>query len=219
MISRRLTRTTEKDNWLELHKLSLIMIHETSINLRVEMMTIVGLSRAAAVVNFNTCQRHELSCWAERPLLSILIPTTLWPCLQNKTLYFNMPSAVFTPDQVTVIKGFLEEFRTAPKEKKRKVVRKAIRAVIESTVRGLARWTLRWTLRLRLPPYILLILLSFYFHFTCSYLLSPSGRILRRTLHVLSIGPYYIHTFILRFIFNYRTISIYIISRTFYSLP
>src|ERR1700675_1597189 len=89
---------------------------------------------------------------------------------------------------------------------------------------------------------LLLILLSFYFHFTCSYLLSPSGRILRRTLRVLSIGPsvsypsdppcpihrtlrvlsvgpYYIHTFILRFIFNYRTISIYIISRTFYSLP
>ena len=33
------------------------------------------------------------------------------------------------------------------------------------------------------------------------------------------IGPYHIRIFTLRFIFNYRTISIYIISRTFYSLP
>src|ERR1700675_3994827 len=82
---------------------------------------------------------------------------------------------------------------------------------VSCTVRGLTHRTLR----LRLPPYILLILLSFYFYFTCPYLLSPSGR----TLRVLSVGPYYIHTFILRFIFNYRTISIYIISRTFYSLP
>src|ERR1700675_3499347 len=91
------------------------------------------------------------------------------------------------------------------------------------TVRGLTRRTLR-TLRLRcppppLPPYILLhliiVLLSFHF----SYLFSPSDRILRRTLRVPSVGPYHIHIFTLRFIFHYRTISIYIISRTFYSLP
>src|SRR6202795_4151492 len=58
-------------------------------------------------------------------------------------------------------------------------------ALHSTCVRGLTRRTLR----LRLPPYILLILLSFYFHFTCSYLLSPSGWILRRTLRVLSVGP------------------------------
>src|SRR6202795_3443566 len=81
-------------------------------------------------------------------------------------------------------------------------------------VRGLTRRTLR-TLRLRyppppLPPYILLILLLFYFHFIVhTYFHPPIGS---------SVGPYHIHVFILRFIFNYRTISIYIISRTFYSL-
>src|ERR1700675_4541349 len=60
---------------------------------------------------------------------------------------------------------------------------------LDDCVRGLTRRTLRRTLRLRIPPYILFILLSFYFHFTCSYLLSPSGRIPLRTLRVLSVGP------------------------------
>src|SRR6202795_2214593 len=51
----------------------------------------------------------------------------------------------------------------------------AVVDTVDVVVRGL---TLR-TLRPRyppppLPPYILLILLSFYFHFTCSYLPSPS---------------------------------------------
>ena len=87
-------------------------------------------------------------------------------------------------------------------------------------VRGL---TLR-TLRLRyppppLPPYIFLYLIIVSLSFHSSYLFPPSGRILRRTLRAPSVKPYHIHVFILRFIFNYRTISIYIISRTFYSLP
>src|SRR6202795_142147 len=88
------------------------------------------------------------------------------------------------------------------------------------SVRGLTRRTLR--LRYPpppLPPYILLHLIIVLLSFHCSYLFSPSDRILRRTLRVPSVGPYHIHEFTLWFIFNYRTISIYIISRTFYSLP
>src|ERR1700675_1067373 len=94
---------------------------------------------------------------------------------------------------------------------------------LTSPVRGLTRRTLR-TLRLRyppppLPPYILLHLIIVLLSFHCSYLFSPSDQILCRTLQVPSVGPYHIHVFTLRFIFNYCTISIYIISRTFYSLP
>src|SRR6202795_5374250 len=58
------------------------------------------------------------------------------------------------------------------------------------------------------------ISLSYYrftfISFVHTYFHSPVGS---------SVGPYHIHTFILWSIFNYRTISIYIISRTFYSLP
>src|ERR1700675_2283783 len=55
------------------------------------------------------------------------------------------------------------------------------------------------------------ISLSFNYHFIVYiYFHPPIGS---------SVGPYHVHTSILRFIFIYRTISIYIISRTFYSLP
>src|ERR1700675_4698327 len=79
-------------------------------------------------------------------------------------------------------------------------------------VRGLTRRTLCWTLRLRLPPYIFLyliiILLSFHLLFFPLPSDPPSGPLcpFPWALRVLFVGPYHIHVFPLRFIFNYHTI-------------
>jgi hypothetical protein len=43
-----------------------------------------------------------------------------------------MPSTVFNKEQVTIVKGFLEDFRDAPKRQKRNVVKEATTAVIAS---------------------------------------------------------------------------------------
>ena len=79
------------------------------------------------------------------------------------------------------------------------------------TVRGL---TLRYPPIPSASEYLRIcisISLSIYLHFIVhTYFHPPIGS---------SVGPYHIHTFILRFIFDYCMISIYIISRTFYSLP
>src|ERR1700675_2245857 len=91
------------------------------------------------------------------------------------------------------------------------------------SLRGLTLRTLQ-TLHLRyppppIPPYICFHLIIISLPFQYVYVFPSSDRILRRTLRVHSVGPYCIHTFILHSIFIYHTISIYIISRTFYSLP
>jgi len=44
-----------------------------------------------------------------------------------------MPSTTFTAAQLNIIKGFLEEFRDAPKRDKAAVVKRASVAIIEKT--------------------------------------------------------------------------------------